>query len=150
MASSMCACLHAAITPPVVPAGWLVWVPQVLCCDHLMPTCVQGTMALEVFWRGGKGFPVSDGPPVYPWGVLTHHVLFKGAQFGSTIGLTIGPVYACCAPAWLVAGLTGRCIDQVVHSRTTPCWSTIHALPCPVHNHLSRAYRLVGTVFPPC
>jgi len=36
MASSMCACLHAAITPPVVPAEWLVCVPQVLCCAVLI------------------------------------------------------------------------------------------------------------------
>ena len=50
-------------------------------------------MALEVLWRGGPFTPLTDEPPVYPHGMLTHHVLFKGAQAGSVVGLAFGIPY---------------------------------------------------------
>ena len=49
-------------------------------------------MALEVLVRGGP-FPVNDKPPKYPLGMLSTHVLFKGAQAGSVLGVVLSTPY---------------------------------------------------------
>ena len=82
-------------------------------------------MALEVLVRGGP-FPVNDKPPKYPFGMLATHVLFKGAQAGSVLGVALSTPYVhdpCC----IRRARRGRCRSSLTIPSAVRWLQVLHA-----------------------